>query len=507
MKRDDFNVRIDEVRELATKYSKPDLQRMVQMGLVEPQKAVMAGMMIDRITKSAMQPPTTTVAQDVLGMAPTAAQGQMPQQMQPQMPQGQMPPPQMAADGGIMGMLPYSDGVAALPTNLPEYAGGGIIAFAGGGDIPGYADRGLTTSEPQPTYLPNNIDFERGNVPVYRTEAPKEVTLSSAAEQRKAAETQAGIDPKFYETLKSDVLKDKEDFTKQRDEAKGMAALQFGLGLMGARKGQEFQTASAAGQQALAQYGSTLKDIKLSEKEMKKDLRQLTMAEQAYKQSNSDKDLAKVDMYQNKLQESKENYTKALNEGVKNKVDLFKVKMQSETQLKTAQIGKEGTLGAANISAISHEKIAGMKGAEERMFDLFHNSELQKNPNQTPLETYEKMKTASSKPEAFSRMALDIQKQWDAIQSNPITKSAFEEANPEIKNLDDFTKHRMGIAQEYYGKKGAGKGTPPPGDRTSSSAAATNALPMPASKADLKAGSIYNTPRGPAKWDGTNFVQ
>ena len=101
MKRDDFNVRIDEVRELATKYSKPDLQRMVQMGLVEPQKAVMAGMMIDRIAKSAMQPPTTTVAQDVLGMAPTAAQGQIPQQMPPQMPQ--MPLPQMAADGGIMG--------------------------------------------------------------------------------------------------------------------------------------------------------------------------------------------------------------------------------------------------------------------------------------------------------------------------------------------------------------------------------------------------------------------
>lgn len=149
MKRDDFNVRIDEVRELATKYSKPDLQRMVQMGLVEPQKAVMAGMMIDRIAKSAMQPPTTTVAQDVLGMAPTAAQGQIPQQMPPQMPQGQMPP-QMAADGGIMGSLPYSNGVAALPTNLPDYAGGGIVAFADGGDIPGYAEGTLTSSRNDP---------------------------------------------------------------------------------------------------------------------------------------------------------------------------------------------------------------------------------------------------------------------------------------------------------------------------------------------------------------------
>jgi len=487
---------INAIRALATKYSKPQLANLVQTGQIEPQKAVLAGMMIDRIAKSAMAPPQTTVAQDVLGQAPIA--GQMPPgQMPPQAMQGQPPqmPPQMAADGGLMGMLPQSHGVAALHSGLHDMAGGGIVAFAGGGDVPGYAERGLTTSEPQPIYLPNNIDFEKGNVPVYRTEAPKEVTLSSAAEQRKAAETQAGLDPRFYETLKNEVLKDKEDFTKQKDEAKGMAALQFGLGLLGARKGQEFQAASAAGQQALAQYGSTLKDIKLSEKEMKKDLRQLTMAEQAYKQSNSDKDLAKVDTYQNKLQESKENYTKALNDAIRMQEDVFKAKKQAETSRYVADTGAAASRDSATISARSHEKVAGMKGAEERMFDLFHNSELQKNPNQTPLETYEKMKTASSKPEAFSRMALEIQKQWDAIQSNPITKQAFEAANPKITNLEEFTKFRMGIAQEYYGRPRAGTG------------GATNALPMPANKADAVVGQIYNTPRGPAKWDGTNFVQ
>jgi hypothetical protein len=182
MKRDDFNVRIDEVRELATKYSKPDLQRMVQMGLVEPQKAVMAGMMIDRIAKSAMQPPTTTVAQDVLGMAPTAAQGQIPQQMPPQMPQ--MPPPQMAADGGIMGALPYSDGVAALPTNLPDYAGGGIVAFADGGDIPSFAgDKG------------SFIDPEfRNKDPKKIKEAQFNILAQELRDQQEAARTSEGQD-------------------------------------------------------------------------------------------------------------------------------------------------------------------------------------------------------------------------------------------------------------------------------------------------------------------------
>jgi len=205
--------------------------------------------------------------------------------------------------------------------------------------------------------------------------------------------------------------------------------------------------------------------------------------------------LAKVDTYQNKLQESKENYTKALNDAIRMQEDVFKAKKQAETSRYVADTGAAASRDSATISARSHEKVAGMKGAEERMFDLFHNSELQKNPNQTPLETYEKMKTASSKPEAFSRMALEIQKQWDAIQSNPITKQAFEAANPKITNLEEFTKFRMGIAQEYYGRPRAGTG------------GATNALPMPANKADAVVGQIYNTPRGPAKWDGTNFVQ
>jgi hypothetical protein len=126
---------INAIRALATKYSKPQLANLVQTGQLEPQKAVMAGMMIDRIAKSAMEPPQTTVAQDVLGAAPTA--GQMPTD---QMQQDQ--PPQMAASGGLMGMMPHSNGMAALHSGLHDMAGGGIVAFADGGDVPRFAERG-----------------------------------------------------------------------------------------------------------------------------------------------------------------------------------------------------------------------------------------------------------------------------------------------------------------------------------------------------------------------------
>lgn len=135
MKRDDFGMRIDEIRELATKYSKGDLARMVKMGMLDPQRALMAGMMIDRIAKSAMEPPQTTVAEDVLA-APTTAQGQIPA--------GIMGAPQAPAP---------SPGVAGLPSGMQNMAGGGIVAFAEGGDtddIPGYAGGVLTDSRNDP---------------------------------------------------------------------------------------------------------------------------------------------------------------------------------------------------------------------------------------------------------------------------------------------------------------------------------------------------------------------
>lgn len=122
---------IDEIKNLAFKYSKQQLGRMVQMGMIDPQKAMMAGMMRDRVSKEDTKPPTTTVAQDIL--APQQPQQQQMGMQQPQQPQPQqmgMPPQappqeptQMAATGGV----------TSLPVQEQDYAGGGIVAFADGG--------------------------------------------------------------------------------------------------------------------------------------------------------------------------------------------------------------------------------------------------------------------------------------------------------------------------------------------------------------------------------------
>ena len=105
---------------------------------------------LQKLQPQAQDAPTTTVKDDLanslVGLADKlkgAPQPQMPQmpqmQAQPQMPQGQPPMPQNPM-AGVAGLNP---GVAN-PTSM---AGGGIVAFEEGGEVPGYAGGDLIQSK------------------------------------------------------------------------------------------------------------------------------------------------------------------------------------------------------------------------------------------------------------------------------------------------------------------------------------------------------------------------
>lgn len=104
---------MEEIKNLALKYSSKQLGNLVAMGQLDIRKATLAGQMRKRIAQQELEPPKTTVAQDTLQPQPQpqmaglgAAAGQP---MPPRPPQGgvnQVPvPPQMfkAAQGGIVG--------------------------------------------------------------------------------------------------------------------------------------------------------------------------------------------------------------------------------------------------------------------------------------------------------------------------------------------------------------------------------------------------------------------
>lgn len=138
---------IQSPESLAKEYggNKQKIAKAVQLGILDPTAAVLAGMFIDRVRNAAQeeQGPQTTVAQQVLG-------GQPPAPPQAGL-QAAAPPPMRMAYGGQVGVsnnqVPEPamerglDGIP-IPDNMFDYADGGMVAFGSGGDVQRFAPGG-----------------------------------------------------------------------------------------------------------------------------------------------------------------------------------------------------------------------------------------------------------------------------------------------------------------------------------------------------------------------------
>lgn len=183
-----FNIQSPE--QIAKEYAgnKQKIAQAMQMGVVDPTAGVLAGMFIDRMRAAQMQEaaPQTTVAQQVMGggapapappqssagvaglvpqaappMAPMAPQGMppVPEGMPMQTPMGEAPmaeaPPMGMAAGGLAD-LPVPDDIFDEPTNggfNDGYAGGGLVAFGDGGEVPGFRGGGMPSVYREPEDL------------------------------------------------------------------------------------------------------------------------------------------------------------------------------------------------------------------------------------------------------------------------------------------------------------------------------------------------------------------
>jgi hypothetical protein len=156
--------------------NKQKIAQAIQMGVVDPTSGLLAGMFIDRMRSAQMmeQAPQQTVAQQVFtppappappaGLGAVAPQGGgMPAPPPPQAPMG-APPVGMAA-GGMTELPvpndPYNTNSGGGLTTLPlpdnmydeqSFAGGGIVAFSGGGDSKTERLRALMASVQNPAY-------------------------------------------------------------------------------------------------------------------------------------------------------------------------------------------------------------------------------------------------------------------------------------------------------------------------------------------------------------------
>jgi hypothetical protein len=511
---------ISEIQKLATKYSKPQLARMAQMGLIDPTKAVMAGMMIDRITKSNMQPPQTTVADEALmPMQPPNQPMQPP--AAPPMQQAQ-PPVAPAGIGSLPTQPEPNAGVAALPSGITEMAEGGIVAFDEGGYVPRYGgndpvagslvdqsmfsptaqidpnvrlreikaeeerqrqqqekqnkinasfatgfnaldmrardemvsnvrrkmqnnlplsptennllsnvpefkslvDRDIaknptsvvsqTTSpstfqatEPRPdttqmrqpearaarpgtrqgpgvprttveqpsglqSIKPPDAFVMDPNVGKFETERYKPVEkkeLKDFLRQQEEAERAAGVNTNIYKDLMGELEGKKGKLANRKQEAIGTALMQTGLGLLGARRGQEFAVLGEAGQRSLLGLVAANERIRETEDKLDDARRNLLMSENDYKRTRSDKALEKVERNTDKIEQLEirnvDNKNAANQAQAKISVDLqgqrvqaraqdvqqYGYQLQSQTSLETERMRGKTTLDAERIRA------------------------------------------------------------------------------------------------------------------------------------------------------------
>jgi hypothetical protein len=138
-------------------------------GKIDPTTALMAMMTIQRIVAANTQPPSgSTVAQDV-GMAPPP----QPMGMSAMAPQAapQQPPTRMAYGGQVAvsnNQVPspaMERGISGLPVpdNMFDYADGGMVAFAGGGDVQRFQNQGAVRLNP--TFPSSGLSYGYGMNP------------------------------------------------------------------------------------------------------------------------------------------------------------------------------------------------------------------------------------------------------------------------------------------------------------------------------------------------------
>ena len=285
----DFNQQYEEYHKVLSLAPENYIRHFMLTGNDAAKLAAAAVMDQKAKAQSAPPAPTQTVIDK---LAQPQGLAQLPQGMAPQGPapapqqmaQAQGPVAQMA-DGGIVG-LPMDSGMFE-----GGYAGGGIIAFDDGGDIPSYASQGVVK---RPAYLSNPVGkyFDPADLTAYDdTEIKKlldenpALTMNDIYKQQQEVRGKYGIKD-IYEDQRKALEADKAENEKFKASNDADALLSAAAGFLG-NTSQFFGPGAEA---ALKGYTTTKREGQKEYRANAKDIRNLGFeigrADQAMRQAD-----------------------------------------------------------------------------------------------------------------------------------------------------------------------------------------------------------------------------
>jgi hypothetical protein len=368
--------------------NKQKIAQAMQMGIIDPTAGMLAGMFIDRMRSAAQQEqaPQQTIAQQVfappaapqqmseldttlqaafgppprrggealppapagLGATPEAAQMMAPPPMeQPMgMAEGGMVPPYM--NNGGLAELPVPDGMFDEPHN-GSYAGGGIVAFAGGEYIQQGSDEpeadavGTRLQKPKPKSLgalpsfdiPRSIFGMSGDV-MTNMDRLKETYTPQTKQMDRATKA-------YEEELTPEGLK------KRRDEDFGAFLMKFGAKLA-STPGDLVTAAGIAGGEALPGLEAASKERRADQRQMLKNLQENEGL--SNKEAKEARNLA-LDMqikYGSLAVALQDTAFKNLWQQMDDNTKRYVAKLANEASKYGSDKQKEGTMGAAGIA-------------------------------------------------------------------------------------------------------------------------------------------------------------
>lgn len=361
---------------------------------------------------------------------------------------GQQKPPSVAAS--ILQQAEQQEqaqGINQLPSNLPVMDDQ-EMGMAGGG-IVAFADEGQVVD---PNAPPTSM---YGNIPAMSPEG--KAAFDEYAKELKELRGKGG---------------------SEREQAKAMAIFQAGLGMMGGTSPNAFANIAAGAMPAVTQYQSALKDIRKEDRDTLKGLLDLGVSKEQFLQ-------------------------KAQQMGV----DVYKADRAYDAQIRAAGMRAAGEKAprAPNPTDIAIDYINGQtqdyisQGVDPAKAKILAQQDYY--AQSRPMQPSAGMAPAITAAEKNDPILDNLSMQLLRARTDPAKQAEIQTKIDERKAF---------IAQRVTSQANPGRGvgstggtggtsTPPP-------APARQPLPMPKSAADAVVGQIYNTARGPAKWDGKQFI-